>query len=230
MADETPNGRRVPDPLDSRRLAGSRDYVRSLEHRSDGEALGLLVECLSADSSYLRTLAEAAILRRGVTASAALVPLLGQGLWFTRASAARLLGQLGHAEAAPGLLRLSRDAVATVAADARAAVASLARSGGAARLAWELHRLEPPARLDALAGIRRVDPAVAVRLESLLRIEPLMQRTDPGALRDDANLVREAEEGAAWEPPTASPGIAPPATAPLENSAPPVTGEGPSSR
>lgn len=220
MADETPNGLGVPDPLDSRRLAGSRDYVRSLEQRTDAEALSLLVECLCADSSYLRELAEAALLRRGEAVTEALMPLLGRGLWFTRASAARVLGRMGYTAALPGLLRLSRDSVATVAADARAALVALARAGGSARLAWELHRLETPARLEALAGIRAADAAVATRLETLMRIEPLMQRSDPGALRDDASFVREYEEGVAWEPPAA----------PQETAAPPTPGEGPSSR
>ncbi len=220
MADETSAGRRGPDPVDSRRLAGSRDYVRSLEHRSDDEALGLLVGCLSDDSSYLRELAEAALMRRGVPVAGALMPLLGQGLWFTRASAARVLGRMGHAAAVPGLLRLSRDTVATVAADARSALVALARGGGAARLAWELHRMEAPARLEAMTGLRKLDAAVAGRLETLLRAEPLMQRTDPGALRDDASFVREFEEGVAWEPPAA----------PQEAAAPRTPGEGPSSR
>ena len=220
MADETPNGRGAADALDSRRLAGSRDYVRSLEHRTDAEAISLLVECLGADSSYLRELAEAALLRRGASVTEALMPLLGQGLWFTRASAARVLGHMGHTAALPGLLRLSRDSVATVASDARAALVALARGGGTARLAWELHRLEAPARLEALAGIRRSDAAVAARLEKLMRIEPLMQRSDPGALRDDAKLVREFEEGVAWDVPDS----------PQETASPPTPGEGPSSR
>jgi HEAT repeat protein len=201
MADEAANGRRIDGALDARRLAGSRDYVRSLEQRADAEALGLLVQCLSDDSAYLRELAEAALSRRGASVAEALLPLLGQGLWFTRASAARVLGRSGHGAAAPGLLRLSRDAVSSVATEARAALVALARAGGGARLAWELHRLEPTARLDVLAGIRRLDEGSAARLEALLRAEPLMQRTDPGALRDDASFVREYEEGVAWHPP-----------------------------
>ena len=220
MADETPAGRRIPDPVDSRRLAGSRDYVRSLEHRSDAEALSLLVECLCDDSSYLRELAEAALLKRGPSVTGALMPLLGQGLWFTRAGAARVLSRLGHLDSAPGLLRLSRDSVATVAADARGAIVALARAGGSARLAWELPRLEAPARLEALAGVRRLDAAVAARLETLLRVEPLMQSTDPDALRDDASFVREFEEGVAWDLPAA----------PQEAAAPRAPEEGPSSR
>ena len=220
MADESPGGRRAPDPVDSRRLAGSRDYVRSLEHRSDAESLGLLVQCLSDDSNYLRELAEAALMRRGASTTDALLPLLGQGLWFTRASAARILGGLGQGAAAPGLLQLTRDRVATVAADARAALVALALAGGAARLAWELHRLDAPARLEALAGIRRLDEAAAARLEKLLRSEPLMRQSDPEALRDDAKFVREFEEGVAWEPPVAA----------QEAPVPPPQGDGPSSR
>ncbi len=212
MADEGANGRRPPDAMDARRLAGSRDYVRSLEQRTDAEAMTLLVACLSDDSAYLRELAEAALSKRGASATEALLPLLGQGLWFTRASAARVLGRSGHPAAAPGLLRLSRDAVASVAADARAALVALARAGASARLAWELHRLEAPARLDVLAALRRLDTGLASRLETLLRAQPLMERNDPDALRDDASFVRQFEEGVVWDLPAApSNGLAPPA-------------------
>ena len=82
--------------MNSRGLTGKREYVRSLEQRSDAEALSLLVECLSDESWFLRDLAEEALLRMGERGAPVLVPLLDQGLWFTRASAARVLGRSAH--------------------------------------------------------------------------------------------------------------------------------------
>ncbi len=63
------------DALASRGLTGKRDYVRSLEQRSDAEAMSLLVECLCDESWYLRELAEEALGRIGVRSAPVLVPL-----------------------------------------------------------------------------------------------------------------------------------------------------------
>ena len=107
------------DALNSRGLAGKRDYVRGLEQRRDEEALSLMVECLCDESWYLRDQAEEALMRIGPSVAHVLVPLLEQGLWFTRTSAARVLGRFGHRGAVPGLLRLAEDANETVADAAR---------------------------------------------------------------------------------------------------------------
>ena len=46
MADEKFSQTKPLDALNSRGLAGKREYVRGLEQRRDDEALSLLVECL----------------------------------------------------------------------------------------------------------------------------------------------------------------------------------------
>lgn len=222
MSDESAAGRRALDALSIRGLAGKRDYVRSLEQRRDPEAMSLLVECLCDESSYVRDLAETALLEMGERGASAVVPLLRQGLWFSRASAARLLGRLGHAPAAAGLLGLTDDSVEAVVREAYAALATLAQRGGAARVAWELHRSAPERRLDRLARLQQLDRPAADRIERLLRIESLMTQADPDVLRDDAPLVRETEEGVAWEP------LSPPPTRPVTPPTP--GGAGPSSR
>src|SRR5881397_1789409 len=130
------------DALNSRGLAGKREYVRGLEQRRDEEALSLLVECLCDESWYLRDLAESSLLRSGAGATPVLLPLLEQGLWFTRASAARVLGQFGVREAVPGLMRLAEDANETVAHAALDALVRIGRGGGAMSLARSLHGME----------------------------------------------------------------------------------------
>ena len=89
MSEDNYGTGRTFDAMSARGLAGKRDYVRSLEQRRDEEALSLLVECLCDESWYLRELAENALLRLGMHAGEALLPLLEQGLWFSRVSAAR---------------------------------------------------------------------------------------------------------------------------------------------
>ena len=199
MADDKPSGGRVSDATSTRGLAGKRDYVRSLEHRRDDEALTLLVECLCEESWYLRELAEAALLRQGERCGATIVPLLGQGLWFSRTSAARVLGLMGFGPAAGPLLRLTDDSVETVVREAYAAVSELGHRGGSARLAWELHRLTPERRAEKVARLALTDRPLASRLERLLMAEALMSQTDPETLRDDAPAVRACEEGVEWE-------------------------------
>jgi HEAT repeat protein len=120
------------DALNARGLADKREYVRGLERRRDEEALALLVECLCDESSYLRELAEDALMRIGAGATPVLLPLLDQGLWYTRSSAARVLGRLARRDAVPGLQRLAGDANASVREAAREALAMIARHGGAA--------------------------------------------------------------------------------------------------
>lgn len=192
----------VADVLSVRGLAGKRDYVRSLESRHDEAALVALVECLRDESWYLRELAEAALLRVGAAAGPAVTPLLGQGLWYTRASAARVLGHMGHGEAAPALVALTRDRVDSVAREACRALARLAAQGGAVRIAWEVHRLPPEQRPEWFARLAGFDRPLAERLERVARVGSLMSLADPSALRDDAPAVRRAlEEESRWEVP-----------------------------
>jgi HEAT repeat protein len=223
MADEKYGQGRMFDAMNARGLAGKRDYVRSLEQRHDEEAMSLLVECLCDESWYLRELAEGALLRLGDRAGETLKPLLEQGLWFSRASSARVLGRLGYAPAAAAMLRLLGDANATVAQAAAVALCELAHRGGSARIAWELHRLEPEFRHARLARLSALDRPLHDRLERMIRNDDLMSHEDPEKLRDDGDLVRASEEGVEWEvltgPPTPPrPKPVAPATGPISPS------------
>lgn len=209
MSDEKYGPGRTLDAMNARGLAGKRDYVRSLEQRRDDEAMSLLVECLCDESWYLRDLAEHALLRLGDRAGETLLPILEQGLWFSRASAARVLGRLGYAPAVPGLLRLCRDSNVSVVQAAHAALRELAHRGGSVRVAWELHRMTATARHALLAQVCAPDRPLLERLERMLRNDELMTNEAPDELRDDSLLVRASEEGVEWEiltgPPVARP-------------------------
>jgi len=199
VSDDRYGPNRPLDVLNARGLTAKREYVRGLEQRHDDEALSLLVECLCDESWYLRDLAEEAFLRLGDEGARVLLPLLDQGLWFTRASGARVLGRMGHRPAVPVLVRMAEDANATVAQSAREALAEIARRGGASRVAHELHRLPPEARWARLDQLRRLDPDVAERIERLTRQEDLMSVENADGLSDDSAVVRANEEGVVWE-------------------------------
>ena len=187
------------DALNARGLAGKREYVRSLEQRSDEEALSLLVECLCDESWYLRELAEDALMRIGERATTVLLPLLEQGLWYTRASAARVLGRFGRRDAVDGLMRLTEDGNASVAEAAREALVMIGHHGGAVSLARALHGMPPDLRRRRADGIALRDRPLADRIERLMRTEELMSDEHGAALSDDSPEVRAVEDGLEWE-------------------------------
>lgn len=218
MSDDKYGPGRTFDAMNARGLAGKRDYVRSLEQRRDEEAMSLLVECLCDESWYLRELAESALLRLGDRAGETLLPLLEQGLWFSRVSAARVLGRLGHRPAAAGLLRLTQDSNSTVVQAAYAGLQELAHRGGSVRIGWELHRMPAEYRRARLDQLGTLDRPLYERLSRMMQNDELMTNEDPDDLRDDSDLVRASEEGVEWEvltgPPQARATVPPPPTTP----------------
>lgn len=212
MSDDRSAGR-IPEAMSMRGLAGKRDYVRSLETRRDEEALSLLVECLCDESWYLRELAEAALLRMSAErVGPVLLPLLDQGLWFSRSSTARVLGRLGYGPAAAGIVALTADPVATVRDEAYSSLVTLAGHGTRARLAWALRRLPVERRRERLARIAAIDRALADRLARMAE-RPETDVESPEGLRDDAPWVRACEEGTAWDEIPSPPPVRPAAPA-----------------
>ena len=199
MTDDKHGQGKTYDALNSRGLTAKREYVRGLEQRRDPEAISLLVECLCDESWYLRQLAEQAFLHLGEEGAAVLLPLLEQGLWFTRTSAASVLGRLGYAPAVPGLMRLAEDGNRTVAEAAREALLAIGRSSGAARIAHVLHRLPPERRQRRLGEIAARDAGLAERIARLMANDEVMGVEDADALTDEHPVVRASEDGFEWE-------------------------------
>jgi hypothetical protein len=199
MTDDKLGNTRALDAINARGLTAKREYVRGLEQRRDAEAISLLVECLCDESSYLRGLAEEAFFRMGEEQAHVLVPLLGQGLWYTRASAARVLGRMGFRPAVPGLLALAEDANEAVRAAACDALVALAHARGGARLAHAIHRLPPDLRRRRMADLAGRDRPLAERLDRLMSNDELMQLEPIDTYGDDHPAVRTSEEGVEWE-------------------------------
>jgi hypothetical protein len=205
MSDDKHPPARSYDALNTRGLAAKREYVRGLEKRRDTEAMSLLVECLCDESWYLRQLAEQSFLSLGSEGAPLLLPLLEQGLWFTRTSAAGILGKLGYAPAVPGLLRLTEDENRTVAEAAREALLAVGRSSGAVRIAHVLHRLPPDVRRSRLDDLAARDADLAARIQRLMASDELMAVEDGDLLTDDHPAVRASEDGFEWEVLTSPP-------------------------
>jgi len=212
------------DTLNTRGLVAKREYVLGLEQRRDPEAISLLVECLCDESWYLRELAEHAFLRLGLEGAPVLLPLLEQGLWFTRVSAASVLGRVGYAPAVPGLLRLTEDKNREVAEKAREALVAIGRSSGAVRIAHVLHRTPPDVRRRRLDEIAACDRVLVERIERLMGNEEIMAVEDADLLTDDHPAVRATEDGFEWEvltSPPPGPGATPSAPGGRPSSEPP---------
>ena len=199
MTTDEKHGQKTWDAMNSRGLAAKRESVRELELRADDEAIGRLVECLRDESGYLRDLSETALVRLGRRASPALLPLLRQGLWYTRASVARIFGKIGDGDAVSPLFELTRDGNDTVGAAALDALLAIGHQRGAIRLAHSLHRMPPDARTARIEEIQRRDPVLGERLRRFLRSDELMSVEDASALNDDSASVRATEEGVEWE-------------------------------
>ena len=185
------------EALNARGLTAKREYVRGLEQRRDAEALSLLVECLCDESWFLRDLAEQAFVRMGEEHAGPLLPLLTGGLWYTRLSAARLLGRLGFRPAVPALLELCADANETVSLAARDALMSVARQRGASRIAHALHRLPPERKRERLAEFAQRDRVLAKNLERLMTDATLMSSAQPDRLVDEEEGAKEKTAGGA---------------------------------
>jgi HEAT repeat protein len=211
MADEPVPAGRSADAMNARGLGVKRDLVRALEQRADAESLAELANCLCDESPYLRELAEEAFLRLAERGAGSLRPLLSQGLWFTRTSAARVLGRLGDRAAAPALLRLADDSNATVAEAAREALSAIGHQRGAGSIAHALHRAPPDLRRRRLDDLAARDRVLHERIERLMLSNELMSVEDGASLSDDLDRVQASEAGAeraavAAPPSTASPG------------------------
>lgn len=199
MTDEKYGQSKAVDVLNMRAMSAKREYVRDLVNRGDAEALSLLVECLCDESWFLRDLAESVFPELGATGARTLLPLVEGGLWFSRVSAARVLGRMGYHPAVPALLRLTEDLNQTVAEAAREALIAIGRQRGAVRIAHAVFRLPPDARRARIRDMIARDRQLADRIERLMRSEELMNATDIESLTDDSTAVRATEEGVEWE-------------------------------
>src|SRR5262249_59224716 len=156
MADDKYSSLRALEAMQVRSLEGKREYVASLEARGDEQALSLLVECLCDESGYLRDLAERALVRVGDKGADVLLPHLTQGLWFTRVSVAKVLGELGYRYALPGLVEMAGDANRAVAEAALASAARIVAAGHVGSMARALYPAPAPRTAEVLrvAGAR----------------------------------------------------------------------------
>lgn len=198
MTDDKYATLRVLDDLQMKSLEGKREYVASLRLRDDEQALSLLVECLCDESAFLRKLAENALIEKGTSSIEVLLPHLTQGLWYTRASVARIIGQLGAREGLSGLISTAADANREVAEAAANALAEVAAAGHAVSVARALHRSARPIAERVLERADRLSSGLSAQIQRLMEDRELMTAGEEELLREDIRAA-EAQDNLEWE-------------------------------
>jgi HEAT repeat protein len=198
VTDEKHTTLRVLDDLQMKSLDGKREYVESLKERDDEQALSLLVECLCDESAFLRKLAEEALILKGPSSTDVLLPHLTQGLWYTRASVARILGRVGAREALPPLARMAGDANREVADAAIEALAEIAAAGHAVTVARELYDLDRRVSERVLDRAERASAGLSNQIHRLMGDRELMTARDEELLREDIHAA-ETQDNLEWE-------------------------------
>ena len=156
----------IVEQFKSRDIARRMAAVSRAAEAGTPEAVALLVKALQDPSWSLREHAVASAAAAGEPAKPSLVRLLGSGVWFARASAARVLEVTGDERALVPLALQTGDANASVSQAAGKSLSAV------------IDRIGPVRSLDALAAcpaaerarcsdaLRKVRPALAERWEA----------------------------------------------------------------
>ena len=189
------------DPSHRYDSSHKRAMIEELVRSRGPAAPALLAEMLGNDSWTLRKLAADGLASLGPQGLEHVLPLATSGVWFTRASAARVLGSIGGFESLPLLIGMLGEDNRTVREAAAGALGEVARRGGSAAVSRCLYNLAPPARESFLVALAGKDAALSERLRSHLADGQLM-----GTREDDEELWdRSSEElprpahGLVWE-------------------------------
>ena len=197
MADDKYSSLRALEAMQVRSLEGKKEYVASLEARGDEQALSLLVECLCDESGYLRDLAECALVRVGDRAAKVLLPHLTQGLWFTRVSVAKVLGELGYRDALPGLVEMAGDANRAVAEAALQSASRIAAHGHVVSAARALFHAPSERVREMLGAAEAYQAGLASQVQRVLADRELMTAEESELLNETAGGLA-AGEGVEW--------------------------------
>ena len=207
MTDESiPPGRMI-ERIRSKSMDGRRALVRELISKNSRSSQTLLLEMLSDESWSLRELATEALAECGDSVADDLIQLVDDGLWFTRAAAARTLGLMAHAAALPRLIELSENSNHTVAEEASRALLDLGQRGWAVGVARAMVALGAEAE-PHLVRMERVDPDAGRKIRILVArdevrapvlVELAEEAPDPEVLEEIALSQPDSQLGVEWD-------------------------------
>jgi len=179
----------------------ARVYIDRMRGRPSGEAIPKLIELLQDESWYLRERAGDALASFGVEAAPAVEGLLRGGLWYTRAAALRVLGQIAAPRSLCLLVDLVGNSNRTIADTATRALIGYCRSDRSLAVAKILHGRGVTFRSELLARLLRSDPGSEARLRRLLEASDFMGpegSLDQSEEKRLAEVVSDRDWGIDW--------------------------------
>jgi HEAT repeat protein len=157
----------IVEQFKSRDIAKRTAAVARAAGHGSPEAVALLVKALQDPSPSLRDRAVDAVCQAGPAALAPLLRLLTGGVWFARASAARVLERIGTAAALPRLLQQCSDGNRSVSQAAAQAVTAIVARCGEDESLRQLIPLPAASRRQCAAVLAHLRPELAQQLSAL---------------------------------------------------------------
>jgi HEAT repeat protein len=208
MTDEPAQPGRMLDLIRSKSFEGRKALVDELRREPTPRSVAMLIEMLNDESWSLRELAVSALATTPEKLSGPpLMDVVVNGLWYSRAAAARALGRLGYLDALPRLLSLLTETNRTITDDAVRALIDMARRGRAVAVARGIVSLDRDAEA-ALVLLERLDPDSGRKVRILVAREEISSPVkewlrsddpDPGVLAAEHLHVTDDEMDVTWE-------------------------------
>lgn len=164
--DERLEAGRTLEALRRKNLEGKKTFIEELRRQKNPKSVSLLLEILCDESWYLRDLAFKALVESGALAVEPLRGVLASGLWYTRAAAARALGELGDGRSAGDMLGMLTDANHTVRDAGLQSLKALASRGQAVAIARAIDALPPESRGPCQSLLQQRSPDLAQLVEN----------------------------------------------------------------
>jgi HEAT repeat protein len=208
MTDEPAQPGRMLDLIRSKSFEGRKALVDELRREPTPRSVAMLIEMLNDESWSLRELAVSALATTPEKLSGPpLMDVVVNGLWYSRAAAARALGRLGYLDALPRLLSLLTETNRTITDDAVRALIDMARRGRAVAVARGIVSLDRDAEA-ALVLLERLDPDSGRKVRILVAREEISSPVkewlrsddpDPEVLAAEHLHVTDDEMDVTWE-------------------------------
>ncbi|MBD3334449.1 MAG: hypothetical protein GF355_02945 [Candidatus Eisenbacteria bacterium] len=177
------------------------EMLRQMPPKPTSEQCRELVAALATEKWSLREKIAERLALAGPPAVPALLEMLANGLWFSRAAAVKALGRMADPRALLPVLKACKEANQTVSEEALRAAVGYCRAGMSLAVAKIVQARGPLVRADFNQRLKQVDAASAARLERLWAEKDLMgpeSRLSADQEETLAQRVRDEDWGLRW--------------------------------
>lgn len=180
----------------------ARHYIDRMRSHPPEEAIPKLIELLRDESWYLRERAGEAVASFGFDAAPPVEEVVRTGLWFTKAAALRVLGQIAAPRSLSLLLEYVDDTNRTIAEASVSALIGFCKRDRALAVAKVLHGRGGPFREHVLTMLQHMNPGAGMRLKRLIESSEFMGPEGNLSLADEQRLVETVSDeywGIRWQ-------------------------------